>query len=66
MFDIQTDVVEPSTSITAASRLCRGSIERRRPEKQQVVDMKKVDETAPSLRNIDINHVICRGARRAA
>ena len=37
-----------------------------RPSKSQKVQKFKVDETTPCFRNIDINHVICRTARRAA
>ena len=64
MFDIQTDVV--TFDLYYGGKSAVEVLNDGDQKKQQVVDMKKVDETTPAFRNIDINHVICRGARRAA
>jgi len=64
MFDIQTDAVTFDLYYggkSAIEVLADGD-----EKKQQQVDMQEVDETTPVFRNIDIQHVICRGARRAA
>lgn len=64
MFDIQTDAITFDLYYggkSAVEVLADGD-----QKAQQKVDMKKVDETTPVFRNIDIEHVICRGARRAA
>lgn len=64
MFDIQTDVI--TFDLYYCGKSAVEVLNDGDQKKQQVVDMKKVDETTPAFRNIDINHVICRGARRAA
>lgn len=64
MFDIQTDVV--TFDLYYGGKSAVEVLNDGDQKKQQVVDMKKVDETTPAFRNIDINHVICRGTRRAA
>ena len=64
MFDIQTDVI--TFDLYYGGKSAVEALNDGDQKKQQVVDMKKVDETTPAFRNIDINHVICRGARRAA
>lgn len=64
MFDIQTDVI--TFDLYYGGKSAVEVLNDGDQKKQQVVDMKKVDETTPAFRNIDINHVICRGARRAA
>ena len=64
MFDIQTDAITFDLYYggkSAVEVLADGD-----EKKQQTVDMQKVDETTPVFRNIDIQHVTCRGARRAA
>lgn len=64
MFDIQTDAITFDLYYggkSAVEVLADGD-----QKAQQKVDMQKVDETTPVFRNIDIEHVICRGARRAA
>lgn len=63
MFDIQTDAITFDLYYggkSAVEALADGD-----DKKNQKVEMFKVDETTPCFRNIDINHVICRGARRA-
>ena len=64
MFDIQTDVI--TFDLYYGGKSAVEVLNDGDQKKQQQVDMKKVDETTPAFRNIDINHVICRGARRAA
>lgn len=64
MFDIQTDVV--TFDLYYGGKSAVEVLNDGDQKKQQQVDMKKVDETTPAFRNIDIRHVICRGARRAA
>ena len=64
MFDIQTDVITFDLYYggkSAVEALTDGD-----EKKQQSVPVFKVDETTPCFRNIDIQHVICRTARRAA
>lgn len=64
MFDIQTDAITFDLYYggkSAVEVLADGD-----EKKHQEVETFKVDETTPSFRNIDISHVICRGARRAA
>lgn len=64
MFDIQTDVITFDLYYggkSAVEALADGD-----EAKQKNVPVYKVDETTPCFRNIDINHVICRTARRAA
>ena len=46
----------PSTSITVAKSAVE-VLNDGDQKKQQEVDMKKVDETTPAFRNIDIDHV---------
>lgn len=60
MFDIQTDVV--TFDLYYGGKSAVEVLNDGDQKKQQEVDMKKVDETTPAFRNIDINHVICRGA----
>lgn len=64
MFDIQTDVI--TFDLYYGGKSAVEVLNDGDQKKQQEVDMRKVDETTPAFRNIDINHVICRGARRAA
>lgn len=64
MFDIQTDVITFDLYYggkSAVEALADGD-----EKKQQAVPVFKVDETTPCFRNIDIQHVVCRTARRAA
>lgn len=64
MFDIQTDAITFDLYYggkSAVEVLADGD-----EKKSEEVETFKVDETTPSFRNIDIQHVICRGARRAA
>lgn len=64
MFDIQTDAITFDLYYggkSAVEVLADGD-----DAKNRVVDMRKVDETTPAFRDIDIRHVVCRGARRAA
>lgn len=64
MFDIQTDAVTFDLYYggkSAVEVLADGD-----DKKNEVVEEFKVDETTPSFRNIDIQHIVCRGARRAA
>lgn len=64
MFDIQTDVIifDLFYGGKSAVEVLNDGDE----AKQQNVTKIKADETTPCFRNIDINHIICRGARRAA
>lgn len=64
MFDIQTDVI--TFDLYYGGKSAVEVLNDGDQKKQQQVDMKKVDETTPAFRNIDIEHVICRTARRAA
>lgn len=64
MFDIQTDAITFDLYYggkSAVEALADGD-----EAKQQNVKKIKVDETTPCFRDININHVICRTARRAA
>mgnify|MGYP000252491665 FL=1 len=64
MFDIQTDAITFDLYYggkSAVEALADGD-----EAKQQNVRKIKVDETTPCFHDININHVICRTARRAA
>lgn len=63
MFDIQTDAITFDLYYggkSAVEALADGD-----DEKNKKVETFKVDETTPCFRNIDIEHITCRGARRA-
>ena len=64
MFDIQTDVI--TFDLYYGGKSAVEVLNDGDEAKSQKVQKFKVDETTPCFRNIDINHVICRTARRAA
>lgn len=64
MFDIQTDAI--TFDLYYGGKSAVEALEDGDEARQQKVEEFKVDETTPCFRNIDIKHVICRGARRAA
>ena len=64
MFDIQTDVI--TFDLYYGGKSAVEVLNDGDEAKQQKVEKFKVDETTPCFRNIDIDHVICRTARRAA
>lgn len=64
MFDIQTDAI--TFDLYYGGKSVSEVLADGDQKKQQEVDLQPVDETTPVFRNIDIQHVICRGARRAA
>ncbi|MCI6559677.1 MAG: glycoside hydrolase family 28 protein [Prevotella sp.] len=64
MFDIQTDAI--TFDLYYGGKSAVESLADGDDKKNSKVDIKPVDETTPCFRNIDIEHVICRGARRAA
>lgn len=64
MFDIQTDVI--TFDLYYGGKSAVEVLNDGDETKNQKVEKFKVDETTPCFRNIDIDHVICRTARRAA
>lgn len=64
MFDIQTDVI--TFDLYYGGKSAVEVLNDGDEAKSQKVQKFKVDETTPCFRNIDIDHVICRTARRAA
>ena len=62
MFDIQTDVI--TFDLYYGGKSAVEVLNDGDEAKSQKVQKFKVDETTPCFRNIDINHVICRTARR--
>ncbi len=64
MFDIQTDAI--TFDLYYGGKSTVESLEDGDEKQQQNVPAFKVDETTPCFRDIDIEHVICRRARRAA
>ncbi len=64
MFVIQTDVI--TFDLYYGGKSAVEVLNDGDEAKSQKVQKFKVDETTPCFRNIDINHVICRTARRAA
>lgn len=64
MFDIQTDAI--TFDLYYGGKSAIEALEGGDENKQQNVKAFKVDETTPCFRDIYINHVICRTARRAA
>lgn len=64
MFDIQTDVITFDLYYGGKSAVeVLNDGDEKNQQKQKAM---KVDETTPCFRNINIDHVICRTARRAA
>ena len=64
MFDIQTDVI--TFDLYYGGKSAVEVLNDGDEAKSQKVQKFKIDETTPCFRNIDIHHVICRTARRAA
>lgn len=64
MFDIQTDVI--TFDLYYGGKSAVEVLNDGDEKKQQQVEKFKVDETTPCFRDIFIDHVICRTARRAA
>ena len=64
MFDIQTDAI--TFDLYYGGKSAVEALEDGDEQKQQQQAARKVDETTPCFRDIYINHVICRRARRAA
>lgn len=64
MFDIQTDVI--TFDLYYGGKSAVEVLNDGDEKKQQKVEAFQVDETTPCFRNIFIDHVICRTARRAA
>ena len=64
MFDIQTDVI--TFDLFYGGKSAVEVLNDGDEKKQQKVAKFKVDETTPCFRDINIDHVICRTARRAA
>lgn len=64
MFDIQTDAI--TFDLYYGGKSAVEALEDGDEKNQQNVEAFKVDETTPCFRDIFINHVICRTARRAA
>lgn len=64
MFDIVTDAI--TFDLYYGGKSAVEVLEDGDESKHQQTPEYKVDETTPCFQNIDINHVVCRGARRAA
>ena len=64
MFDIQTDAI--TFDLYYGGKSAVEALEDGDEQKQQDMPAFKVDETTPCFRDIFINHVVCRRARRAA
>ena len=64
MFDIQTDAI--TFDLYYGGKSAVESLEDGDENKQKDTKKFKVDETTPCFRDINISHVICRRARRAA